>query len=276
MEKLLILLCIILLVFQSCKNRTEKSAQILDEIANKQELKITQTIKSVEITTPTDEIVDEFYQAIFDNNNKKVKQMVETSFPAHYEPKSKILPLQALFWTSDNLYLTKLLVENGADITKNGKLLIAVASEYNRLQILKYLIEKGCDLKNSEAFNKAGFHQFYEGAKLLLLHGANQELGDLRGKLWVFEQAVNKSDYEVLKKLNLTQEELNQNNCNGETALIIAIKQNNFEMVKYLINRNSDKNKPETYDCGDDISFGKTPIQIARKNNFQEIISFLE
>ena len=80
----------------------------------------------------------------------------------------------------------------------------------------------------------------------------------------------------MLNKLNLTNGEINENNCNGETALIIAIKQNNPEMVKYLINKNTDKKKPETYDCGDEISYGKTPIQIARENDFQEIIALLE
>ena len=277
MKKLFILLWITLLVFQSCNNKTEKSNQILTEIADKHELKPTQIIKNTKkIPIPTDEIVDEFYQAIFRNDSKKVRKMLQTTFPANYEPKNKIPPLQALIWTSDNLYLIKLLVENGADINTKGIFLVVVASEYCRLETLRYLVEKGCDIKNNEAFNKAGFHEFYDGAKLLLLNGANQEKGDIRGKLWVFEQAVNKSDYEVLNKLNLTKEEINQNNCNGETALIIAIKQNNLEMVKYLINKNSDKNKPETYDCGDDISYGKTPIQIARKNDFQDIISLLE
>jgi len=59
-------------------------------------------------------------------------------------------------------------------------------------------------------------------------------------------------------------------------ALIIAIKNNNIEMVQYLIQKGVDKNKPETFDCGDDISYGKLPIEIAKDNNFEEIVEILK
>ena len=48
---------------------------------------------------PSAEIIEEFYQAIFDNNSQKVRQMLATKFPANYEPKNKIPPLQAVIWT---------------------------------------------------------------------------------------------------------------------------------------------------------------------------------
>lgn len=262
---------------QSCENIEKKPNKDSRKINESKEINPTRTLqKSTEISIPTDEVIDEFYDAIHDNDNKKVKQMLETQFPANYEPKNKISPLQALIWTSDNLYLTKLFVEGGANINSEENPLTVIASEYGRLKILNYLIEKGSDIKNNEAFNKAGFHHFYDVAKLLLFNGANQEKGNIEGKLWVFEQAIIKSDFEVLNKLNLTKEEINHNNCNGETALIIAVKQKNLKMVKYLLNKNADKNKSETFDCGDDIYYGKKPIQIARKINFEEIIPLLE
>ncbi|SOD19945.1 ankyrin repeat domain-containing protein [Pedobacter xixiisoli] len=252
--------------FQSCEDRS-KPKEIQE--AKKSDAATKKVI-------PTDEIVNEFYDAIFDKDNQKVSQMLGTSFPADYLPKNKISPLQALIWSSDDADLAKQLIEGGANFNSKDNPAVLIACEYKRLETLKYLIAKGSDIKQTEAFNKAGFYQFYEGAKVLLLKGANQEKGDIRGKIWVYEQAVTKSDYEVLKALKLTKEEINQHSCDGETALIIAVKQNNPKMVEYLIKRGANKNKPETFDCGDDIHYGKTPIQIAKEHNFREIAALIE
>lgn len=273
--KNLVIFLFFFFVLQSCGDRLQTDAKTSDKTTAKQEIKETAK-KTTEIPTPTHEIVEDFYKAIFNKDVEKVKRMLATEFPANYLPKNKIPPLQALIWSSDDVDLTKLFVEGGAKINDQKSPLIVVAAEYGRLKILKYLIAQGCDIKNNEAFNKAGLHQFFESAKLLLINGANQEKGDIRGKLWVFEQAVIRADYEVLNELNLTTEELNSNNCDGETALIIAVKQNNVEMTKYLLNKNVDRTKVETFDCGDNIGYGKTPIQIAKKNNFQEIVELLK
>ncbi|WP_289665754.1 ankyrin repeat domain-containing protein [Flavobacterium panacagri] len=228
-------------------------------------------------TVPSREVVEEFYDAIFANNTQKALKMIGTKFPANYEPSNKIAPMQAAIW-QNNLTLVKALVEGGAVINKpkSDESYIETAAEKGTLEIVQYLIQKGGNITNSKAFNTAGFSHFYDCAKLLLLKGANQEKGDIRGKLWVFEQAVRKSDYEVLNALKLDKAELDSNNYDGETALIIAVKKNNIEMVKYLLKKGVDKNKPETFDAGDDISYGKKPVQIAVKMKFTEIAKLLK
>lgn len=223
---------------------------------------------------PSRETVEEFYDAIFANDTQKAVKMIGTKFPANYEPQNKVTPLQAAIW-QNNLALVKALVEKGAKINSSNAQAIDVAAEKGTLEILSYLIQKGGPISD-KAFNTAGFGHFYDSAKLLLLKGANQEKGDIRGKLWVFEQAVRKSDYEVLNALKLDKEEVNSHNYDGETALIIAIKNKNTEMVKYLLKKGADKNKPETFDAGDDISYGKKPIQIATKMKLTEIVKLLK
>ncbi len=221
-------------------------------------------------------LTDELYEEIFANNTERVIEMLKTTFSPNYEPKNKITPLKAVIMTADNITLAKFMIAGGATINDKKEDLILDAAEYNRLEILKYLIKKGVPYKANGSFSKAGFYQFYDGAKYLLLRGADQDAGDIRGNLWVFHEAVKKSDYEVLNALKLTKEDLNHNDCDGQTAIIIAIKNDNIEMVKYLIDKGLDKTKPETFDCGDDIYYGKLPIQIAKENKFEEIVELLK
>lgn len=233
---------------------------------------------------PSREVVEEFYDAVFADNTQKAVKMLGTTFPANYEPKGKITPLQAAIW-QNNLPLVKSLVEGGANINKtlqaskgdesSSQSAVEVAAGKGTLEILKYLLQKEAKIPDT-AFNTAAFGHFYDAAKLLLLKGANQNKGDIRGKLWMYEEAVRKSDYEVLNALKLNKEELDSHNYDGETALIIAVKKKNTEMVKYLLKKGVDKNKPETFDAGDDISYGKKPIQIAVKMKLTEIVTLLK
>lgn len=270
----LIIQMVVGFAFVSCVEEVKKNKKVervsLDDVKP-----VFNQINEENNSEPTWQIVDEFYDAIFANDTEKVRNMLETTFPAHFQPKNKITPLQAVIWTADNVALLKFMVEAGVNFDPKKESLVLDAVEYKRLEILKYLIEKGVAYRDNGSFSKAGFYQFYDGAKYLLLNGADQNIGDIRGKLWVFHEAVRKSDYEVLNALKLTKDDLAFNECTGESALIIAIKNNNLNMVNYLIEKGADKDKPETFDCGDDISYGKLPVEIARDNKFKEIVDLL-
>ena len=259
----------------SCENAVKKNQEIERVIFDDAQPVVNQ-ISEVNNSEPTWQIVDEFYDAIFANDTEKVQRMLGTTFPANFQPKNKITPLQAVIWTADNVSLMKFMIDAGVNFNHKKETLVLDACEYKRLEILKYLVEKEIAYKDNGSFNKAGFYQFYDGAKYLLLKGADQNLGDIRGKLWVFHEAVRQSDYDVLNMLELTKDDLAFNECDGESALIIAIKANNLELVKYLLKKGADKNKPETFDCGDDIYYGKLPVEIARANKFEEIVNLLK
>ena len=224
------------------------------------------------IATPDRNTINEFYDAIDSGDVAEVKEMLRTKFPATYEPISKVSPLKFAIWEKD-IRIVKLLVEGGANI--NGKeSSVEMAAEQGDLSILRYLLAKGAAIQKT-SFNTSANHHFYDAAKLLLSRGASQNAGEISGKLWMYLEAVKRGDYEVLKQLKLTEAELNHNDCEGQTALIIAVKKNNIEMVKYLLLRGANKNKPETFDCGDDISYGQKPVQIARKKKYTEMVRVL-
>ncbi|WP_035758834.1 ankyrin repeat domain-containing protein [Flavobacterium tegetincola] len=263
------------MILFSCNTEVKKNQKVervtLDEVPPIENQQSVSTLSS-----DTWKVTDELYEAIFANNTERVIEMLKTKFSPNYEPKNKITPLKAVIMTADNITLAKFMIDGGATINDKKQDLILDVAEYNRLEIMKYLISKGVPYKNNGSFSKAGFYQFYDGAKYLLSKGANQDVGDVRGNLWFYHEAVRKSDYEALNALVLIKDNLDYNDCEGQTALIIAIKNNNLEMVKYLIKRGADKNKTETFDCGDDIYYGKLPIEFAKEKNFREIVEFLK
>ena len=273
---ILILLSTFAGIAQSCNEAPKKNIPVervnLEEVAP-----IVNNQQSVTVSGELDwKVVDEFYEAIDSNDTEKVKEMLATKIPANYQFKGKVTPLHALIlFGGDNLELAKLLVKSGFTTSGKENSDVLYACEYKRLKILKYLILETGASKDNGAFNKAGFYQFYEGAKFLLLQGAKQLDGDIRGKLWVYHEAVKKSDYEVLNLLQLNADELNHNDCEGQTALIISIKNNNKAMVEYLLKKGIKKDKPETFDCGDDIYYGEKPIEIAKKNGATQIVELL-
>ena len=271
----LLVLIFIAFTFASCVEKVKENQKI-DRVSLNDVQPVTNEVSELNTSEPTWQIVDEYYEAIFANDTEKVKKMLGTSVPANFQPKNKISPLQAVIWTADNISLVRLMIDGGVNFNDKKENLVLIACEYKRLEILKFLIEKGIAYKDNGSFSTAGFYQFYDGAKYLLSKGANQDAGDIRGNLWFYHEAVRKSDYEALNALVLIKDNLDYNDCEGQTALIIAIKNNNLDMVKYLIKRGADKNKPETFDCGDDISYGKLPIQIAKENNFREIVELLK
>lgn len=224
----------------------------------------------------TEEAVSKFYDAVFSNNEALAIEMLESKeFPGNSEPTGKIAPLQAAIW-QNNFNIAIGLIERGANLNSPSYSPVLTAAEYGACEILAYLVEHGASFREIGSFRTAGFYQHYGCARFLLEQGANQEIGDLSGKLWVLHEAVLRADYGVLDLLVLSPEEINTMNCEGENALILAVKQRDVRLAKYLLKRGADKNMPETFDCGDDSWFGLTPAQIAKKNKDTKMLDALK
>ena len=219
--------------------------------------------------------IDAFYEAIFSGDTGSVNQLLANKIiPPNFKPKNKIDPLEASIRSKDPAVYFVLLA-NGFTPGENKDELLLQAAEYGRLSILEDLLDKGASLETG-AFNKAGFHAHYDCGKYLLMQGANQEIGDIRGKYWMFFEAVKRSDYDVLDRLQMNQADWDYNDCNGQTAIILSIKKQDATLLRYLLEKGANRDKPETFDCGDEIYLGKTPMAIAKQLKNQEMINLLK
>lgn len=228
--------------------------------------------------SPSPEIINQFYDAVFaDHTAEALKLISSGKFPATAEPKTKILPLQAAIW-QNNLLLVRTLIEGGAKINPKDLSLVQVAAEKGFLSIVQYLVEKGAGVNPLPygTFSAAASSPNYDCTKYLLLHGANPKLGEVSNRLNYFLKAVKKQDYQVIDLLKLSKAELDYNNCEGQTALIIAVKAKDSKMVQYLLKKGVSKSKRETFDCGDVEYFGSTPLQLAKKLKNQAIVNLLK
>lgn len=261
--KVKIIIKIALLAFVFSCNYKDKSKGGSNEVSPK-----SKTITN----TSNDEVIEKFYKAIDANDQVLINKMLEGAFPATFEPKTKIPPLQSAIW-SGHYEITKTLIEKGAKTRSGNFSAIIEASEYGRLDVLKYLIEVRHEKIDEAAFSKAS--DKYDCAKYLLLRGANQDKGGVDGKLSFLIKAVKNNDLESLKAIKFNKGEIDHNDCEGKTSLIIAIENNFLEILDYLIENGADINKPETFDCGDDIYEGLKPLEIAKKYKNQEIIDRL-
>ncbi|MGJ1204311.1 ankyrin repeat domain-containing protein [Sphingobacterium lactis] len=219
--------------------------------------------------------IEAFYRSIFAGDTVSVNTMMEWKFiPPNFKPKNHIAPLEASIRSKDQAVYFVLLA-NGFTPGENKDELLLQAAEYGRLSILEDLLDKSASLETG-AFNKAGFHAHYDCGKYLLMQGANQEIGDIRGKYWMFFEAVKRSDYDVLDRLQMNQADWDYNDCNGQTAIILSIKKQDATLLRYLLEKGANRDKPETFDCGDEIYLGKTPMAIAKQLKNQEMINLLK
>ena len=126
---------------------------------------------------------------------------------------------QALFYACGNGYIeiVKLLVSYGADVNKG----LAVACQEGHEEVVKILLKDGLDY--DEALGLACQRGHLAIVKLLCQRGANIHSRD-EGPLLV---AIDRGHVQIV-------EYLLKRGANGQNGIIIAVENNNIEMVKLL------------------------------------------
>lgn len=188
--------------------------------------------------------------AATDNNNMEItKLLVEQGADVNAKDRDGDI---AIFYAAlnGNMEMVQYLIENGADITitntKWNRNIIHYAARSGNLELVQYLVNQGISvLESNGALHKAVSSGNLELVQWLIAHGADVNSYYLNDSVLSF--AVDCSNMDIIRYL-VEQEGVDVNASTHKRiyypALELAVKHNNFESVKFLVEHGANINPP--------------------------------
>jgi ankyrin repeat protein len=151
----------------------------------------------------------------------------------------------------------------------NGQYPLHVATEKGRIIMVKHLLDHGVGVDRETAdgdtaIELAILNGRTQIAEVLLEAGAELDPSELLLKA----ARAGITDRDSLRFLAERDADLEQRGEDGETALLIAIRQDNHRLATHLVNLGADVNVA--------AADGTTALELARELNTPELISLLE
>jgi ankyrin repeat protein len=182
--------------------------------------------------------------------------------------------------TNGNAEAVEFLISKGANISNRivNTTPLMLAAECNQTQIIVILADKGVKLDDSNGIRTALISAVEKGnlaaVKALAEKGANINLkNNLNWTALMF--AVKYDHLEIAKYLISMKADLKAKDYfDDRTALIIAVENNNPEMVKLLIKSGAEVNQPMKDASGKKMMY-YTPLDVAQKKGLKKIADLL-
>jgi len=174
---------------------------------------------------------------------------------------------------NNHIEVVKLLLDNGIDLNlrnSNGRTALHEACRNNHIEVFKELINRGADIHITDNYNENPLNysisnHHFEIIKIILDKGINFSNKDLS---LIFLMAINDGDIDLIKTLiHKGTIDINYKDEYSGTYLHFAISNNNFEIVKLLIENGADIN---AMDC-----YGITPLMESSRLGRIEFVSIL-
>lgn len=169
--------------------------------------------------------------------------------------------------------MVRLLVERGADLTQNGDELLFASIKCQNYSMLSYLVEAGVRLEENQ---RSIYHlfSFLEGLKnpeLLTIVDRLQidfkRYGGepLRTAVWGGDRML--AEYLIQNGADIDYHKPDEVFPYASTPVIEAARQNDFDMVRWLVGEGADITIPDKY--------GDRPYTLAAPNKNQEMAAYL-
>ena len=213
------------------------------------------------------------HYAVFMNDLERVKLLIEKGADVNIQNGDGNT---AIFYAAlnSNLEIVQYLIENGADITitnKSRKDFIHYAARSGNLELVQWLVNQGISVSEyNGALHNAVASGNLELVKWLVAHGADVNSYFLNDSVLAY--AIECSNMDIMRYL-VEQEGVDVNASTHKRiyypALEEAVKHNNFESVKFLVEHGANINPP--------YIFGKypTPGWYYLSNTDPKIVQYL-
>ncbi len=219
------------------------------------------------IKTLLDEVYNPLYLAVVRENAEVAKYLIDNGADVNVDLGVAGTVLRnACFLGSSKMI--QLLIANGAEADKEGKdgytpLLLLLASSSTDINTVKLMIDKGADLK----------HVAKDGTHALLCAAMGGDPGIVGFVIKAGVAKVNQAEehgytplmqtgsIEVAELLLKHGAEINLQNNEGYTALMLSLIRGNYDKAVFLISKNADVNIPvKQEDEFFDVPDGATPL----------------
>ncbi|MCA7010493.1 ankyrin repeat domain-containing protein [Wolbachia endosymbiont of Tribolium confusum] len=220
---------------------------------------------------------EELLTAVRDGNLNEVEDLVSQNANVNTRDIYSWTPLH---WATfkDHLEIARFLMKKGADINAAdkgpyGKKSIHVAAENNSKDIIEFFLSKGVGINDTDKqgytpLHYAAWRGRLEVAKFLIEKGADMNAADTStaGKKPIHVAAEN-NNRDIIEFLLSKGVSVDAADNNGWTPLHYAASKDCLEVAKFLIEKGADINAENMY--------GKKPIQRAAENNSKNIVELL-
>ena len=126
-------------------------------------------------------------------------------------------------------------------------------------------MNKSCTVDNSTALHSAAVKRHVNVVKILLEYNA-----DVNDGVTALYTAAQEGHVDVVKTLLENIADVNASRHTGATALYVAAQEGHIDVVKTLLVNKADVNARLKG------LFGEKPIDVARRNNYSEIVKILK